>query len=108
MLALVTGHSHYVMNCSFHPTKDLALTCSLDQTVRVWSFEPLKKKYTGKKVQDFSMTGQEIELLQILEGHNAGVNWASFHPKLNFIVSSADDKKIKLWKYNDTRCWEFD
>ena len=54
------------------------------------------------------MSGTEIELIQVMEGHNAGVNWCSFHHEQSFIVSAADDKKIKLWKYSPTRCWEFD
>lgn len=43
-----------------------------------------------------------------MEGHNAGVNWCSFHPRDNLIVSASDDKRIKLWKFSDTRCWEYD
>lgn len=38
-----------------------------------------------------------------MEGHERGVNWCSFHPTLNLIVSAADDRKIKLWKYTDTK-----
>ena len=54
------------------------------------------------------MSGSEVELIQIMEGHSAGVNWCAFHHDQHYIVSSSDDKKIKLWKYNSTRCWEFD
>lgn len=36
----------------------------------------------------------------VLEGHEKGVNWASFHPSLPFIVSGADDRHIKLWRMN--------
>jgi len=49
MIAILTGHSHYVMNCTFHPTKELILTASLDQTLRLWSFTSLRKKYASKK-----------------------------------------------------------
>lgn len=54
------------------------------------------------------MSGAEVELIQIMEGHNAGVNWCAFHSDQPYIISAADDKKIKLWKYNSTRCWEYD
>jgi len=38
----------------------------------------------------------------VLEGHDRGVNWASFHPTLPLIVSGADDRQVKLWRYNGT------
>jgi WD40 repeat protein len=39
----------------------------------------------------------------VLEGHDRGVNWASFHPTLPLIVSGADDRQVKLWRYNGKR-----
>ena len=36
----------------------------------------------------------------VLEGHDRGVNWASFHPTLPLIVSGADDRQVKLWRMN--------
>eukprot|EP00878_Enallax_costatus_P029552 GHUV01032059.1.p3 GENE.GHUV01032059.1~~GHUV01032059.1.p3 ORF type:complete len:101 (-),score=24.93 GHUV01032059.1:979-1281(-) len=36
----------------------------------------------------------------VLEGHDRGVNWAAFHPTLPLIVSGADDRQVKLWRYN--------
>lgn len=36
----------------------------------------------------------------VLEGHDRGVNWASFHPTLPLIVSGADDRQIKMWRMN--------
>jgi coatomer protein complex subunit alpha (xenin) len=44
----------------------------------------------------------------VLEGHDRGVNWASFHPSLPLIVSGADDRQVKLWRMNDTKAWEVD
>jgi coatomer subunit alpha len=37
----------------------------------------------------------------VLEGHDRGANWASFHPTLPLIVSGADDRQVKLWRMND-------
>lgn len=37
----------------------------------------------------------------ILDGHERGVNWVSFHPTENYIVSASDDKKVKIWKYSN-------
>lgn len=44
----------------------------------------------------------------MLEGHDRGVNWASFHPTLPLIVSGADDRQVKLWRMNETKAWEVD
>ena len=42
----------------------------------------------------------------VLEGHDRGVNWASFHTTLPLIVSGADDRQVKLWRMNETKAWE--
>ena len=34
--SVLTGHNHYVMCAQFHPTEDLIVSASLDQTVRIW------------------------------------------------------------------------
>lgn len=44
----------------------------------------------------------------VLEGHDRGVNWASFHPTLPLIVSCGDDRQIKLWRMSETKAWEVD
>ena len=36
----------------------------------------------------------------VLEGHDRGVNWVSFHPTLPLLVSGADDRQVKLWRMN--------
>lgn len=35
-ICVLTGHNHYVMCATFHPTDDLLVSASLDSTVRVW------------------------------------------------------------------------
>lgn len=39
----------------------------------------------------------------VLEGHDRGVNWASFHPSMPLVVSGADDRQIKLWRMSDSK-----
>ena len=51
---------------------------------------------------------KQVEIIAIIEGHERGVNWCSFHPTINLIVSAADDRKVKIWKYTETKCWEHD
>ncbi len=36
LCSVLTGHNHYVMCAQFHPSEDLVVSASLDQTVRVW------------------------------------------------------------------------
>lgn len=44
--------------------------------------------------------GNDAVVKYVLEGHDRGVNWASFHPTLPLIVSGADDRQVKLWRMN--------
>nr|GEV56018.1 coatomer subunit alpha-1-like [Tanacetum cinerariifolium] len=78
-----------VMCATFHPTDDLVVSASLDQTVRVWDIGGAVVKY-------------------VLEGHDRGVNSASFHPTLPLIVSRSYDRQVKIWRMNDTTAWEVD
>lgn len=43
-----------------------------------------------------------------MEGHDRGVNWATFHPTLPLIVTAADDRVVKLWRMNENKAWEVD
>jgi len=54
------------------------------------------------------MSANDIEVHSVLETHERGVNWCDFHPELDMIVSGADDRKIKLWKFNESRAWDHD
>jgi len=56
----------------------------------------------------FGGGGGDAVVKYVLEGHDRGVNWASFHPSLPLIVSGADDRQVKLWRYNETKAWEVD
>lgn len=44
--------------------------------------------------------GNDVIVKYVLEGHDRGVNWVSFHPNLTLIVSGADDRQVKLWRIN--------
>lgn len=41
-------------------------------------------------------------------GHDRGVNWVTFHPTSKMLVSGADDRLVKLWRYDETKWWEVD
>ncbi|CDK25116.1 unnamed protein product [Kuraishia capsulata CBS 1993] len=125
-IACLTGHNHYVMCAQFHPTDDLIVSASLDQTVRVWDISGLRKKHSAPSGQVRSFEDQYNRQLQggvpqqdifgntdavvkyVLEGHDKGVNWATFHPRLPLIVSGGDDRLVKIWRMSETKAWEVD
>ncbi|XP_072962023.1 coatomer subunit alpha-1-like [Typha angustifolia] len=115
-IAVLTGHNHYVMCASFHPKEDLVVSASLDQTVRVWDIGVLRKKTVSPADDILRLSQMNTDLFggvdavvkYVLEGHDRGVNWASFHPTLPLIVSGADDRQVKIWRMNDTKAWEVD
>lgn len=121
-ISVLTGHNHYVMCASFHLKDDLVVSASLDQTVRVWDIVALRKKVASPggpqrpseldlKIPQMNADlfgGGDAVVKYVLEGHDRGVNWASFHPSLPLIVSGADDRQVKLWRMNDTKAWEVD
>ncbi|XP_073059477.1 coatomer subunit alpha-1-like [Primulina eburnea] len=115
-ISVLTGHNHYVMCASFHPKEDLVVSASLDQTVRVWDIGALRKKTVSpaddilrlSQINKDFFGGVDSVVKYVLEGHDRGVNWASFHPTLPLIVSGADDRQVKIWRMNDTKAWEVD
>uniref|UniRef100_U5EW24 Coatomer subunit alpha n=1 Tax=Corethrella appendiculata TaxID=1370023 RepID=U5EW24_9DIPT len=118
-ISVLTGHNHYVMCAQFHATDDIVVSASLDQTVRIWDISGLRKKNVApgpngldehlKNPTATDLFGQADAVVRhVLEGHDRGVNWASFHPNLPLIVSGADDRQIKLWRMNEYKAWEVD
>ncbi|KAE8338575.1 hypothetical protein BDV24DRAFT_137948 [Aspergillus arachidicola] len=121
LICTMTGHNHYVMCAQFHPTEDLIASASLDQSVRIWDISGLRKKHSAPTTMSFEdqmtranpsqadMFGNTDAIVKfVLEGHDRGVNWVSFHPTLPLIVSAGDDRLIKLWRMSDTKAWEVD
>lgn len=121
LICTMTGHNHYVMCAQFHPKEDLIVSASLDQSVRVWDISGLRKKHSAPTSFTFEdqmtranpsqadMFGNTDAVVKfVLEGHDRGVNWVSFHPTLPLIVSAGDDRLVKLWRMSDTKAWEVD
>ena len=104
LLYTMTGHNNLVMCAQFHPTNDLIISCSLDQTLRLWDFSTLKKKHTSiegrEKAIERGETRMDVEVKAIIDAHDRGINWCSFHPTGNLIASVGDDRKVRLWKFS--------
>ncbi|KAK7208317.1 coatomer WD associated region-domain-containing protein [Myxozyma melibiosi] len=120
-IACLTGHNHYTMCAQFHPKEDLVVSASLDQTVRVWDISGLRKKHSAPTTMTFEdqlnrananqgdMFGNTDAVVKyVLEGHDRGVNWVAFHPTMPLIISSSDDRMVKLWRMSETKAWEVD
>ncbi|KAK6910995.1 hypothetical protein I203_105030 [Kwoniella mangroviensis CBS 8507] len=121
-IAILTGHNHYIMCAQFHPWDDLVVSASMDLTVRVWDISGLRKKNQASQApmsfeEQMSRANQnqadlfgntDAVVKYVLEGHDRGVNWASFHPTLPLIVSCGDDRQVKLWRMSETKAWEVD
>ncbi|CAL8577546.1 hypothetical protein XPA_003370 [Xanthoria parietina] len=121
LICTMTGHNHYTMCAQFHPKDDLIVSASLDQSVRVWDISGLRKKHSAPTSMTFEdqmsrtnanqadMFGNTDAVVKfVLEGHDRGVNWVAFHPTLPLIVSSGDDRLVKLWRMSETKAWEVD
>ncbi|KAF8343107.1 coatomer WD associated region-domain-containing protein [Cantharellus anzutake] len=108
-ITMLTGHSHYIMSAQFHPKEDLVVSASQDQTIRVWDISGLRKAGGPSSHQNNFDTFDTIGTVKyVLEGHDRGVNYATFHPTLPLIVSAGDDRQVKLWRMSETKAWEVD
>ncbi|KAH8829364.1 coatomer subunit alpha-2 [Flagelloscypha sp. PMI_526] len=80
-IAILTGH---------FPLYDLLVSASMDQTVRVWDISGLRKGSAstpsnpgpGGPGAQFETFDTFSTVKYVLEGHDRGVNWATFHPQL--------------------------
>lgn len=80
------GHSHFVMDASFHP-KDGSkfVSCSLYSTLKIWSIDTKT-------------------CLSTLTGHSNGVNSVTFFKSSTNIASGSDDLTVKIWDYSTGKC----
>lgn len=80
----VVAHMFAINHISFSPDGKHFVTCSLDKSIKVWSFDGLK-------------------LLKVIDkarhaGHGTSVNkvlWTSFNDQL---VSASDDRTVSVWQ----------
>lgn len=76
------GHGKVVLKLAAHPKQPLLVTCSADQTVRIWNAD------NGSAVRTLS-------------GHGDYVYAVAVSPDGNLIASGAFDGEVRLWKVAD-------
>ncbi|CDI84888.1 coatomer alpha subunit, putative [Eimeria praecox] len=107
-----SGHLDYIRTTFFHDVYPWILSASDDQTgLRersggVAGAVGRSGSRSSAHGDIFAATDAVCKL--VLEGHERGANWATFHPSMPLIASAADDKLIKLWRYNSVKAWEVD
>lgn len=73
-------HSAGVNWASWHPTRQLAVSCSDDQTIKIWKINET-----------------EMSVIATLRSHTGNVSCAIYHPMLDIIISASEDHSIRLW-----------
>lgn len=88
---------------ALHPTKEIVLTGSDDQTWYLWSCPNNKSQATSSNNSISSDTADptqhfsQAELLMTGVGHSDWISSCDFHPNGNMIVTGAGDATVRLW-----------
>lgn len=73
-------HAAGVNWASWHPTRQLAVSCSDDQTVKIWK-----------------ITETDMSVIATLRSHTGNVSSAIYHPNLDVIISASEDHSVRIW-----------
>ncbi|KAG6828096.1 hypothetical protein H0H92_009251 [Tricholoma furcatifolium] len=78
------GHLDYVRTVQFHHEMPWILSCSDDQTIRIWN-------------------STSRQCIAVLTGHSHYVMSAQFHPKDDLVVSASMDQTVRVWDISGLR-----
>ncbi|KAF9010173.1 coatomer subunit alpha-2 [Cyathus striatus] len=78
------GHLDYVRTVQFHHEMPWILSCSDDQTIRIWN-------------------STSRQCIAVLTGHSHYVMSAQFHPKEDLVVSASMDQTVRVWDISGLR-----
>lgn len=98
-MATLPGHNHFVMCAKFLPLSSHIVSCSLDKTIRVWDIASVQEQSNDDfGLAEFLGTA-DVAVLHEIVAHEKGVNWLDCHPTENYVVSCADDRSVRVWKF---------
>ena len=83
-LFTLLGHLDYIRTVCFHQEHPWILSCSDDQTIRIWNW-------------------QSRNCISVLTGHNHYVMCAQFHPTEDMVVSASLDQTVRVWDISGLR-----
>jgi WD40 repeat protein len=81
-VAVLQEHSQDVKFVKWHPNEDVLVSCSYDDTIRIW---------TDQDDDDWSCS-------QVLQGHSSTVWSVDFDKTGQYLASVSDDLSLKIWK----------
>ncbi|KAM9973442.1 hypothetical protein ACTFIW_010531 [Dictyostelium discoideum] len=82
-VSLMTGHSGRIISCAFHPNSEKLriITGATDKFIKIWD----------------PKLGQNNN--QVLQGHRKAVNYLQYIKSLDILLSTSEDKSIRIWNY---------
>ncbi|KAJ7064892.1 coatomer subunit alpha-2 [Mycena amicta] len=83
-LFTLNGHLDFVRTVQFHHEMPWIISCSDDQTIRIWN-------------------STSRNCIAILTGHSHYVMSAYFHPKDDLVVSASVDQTVRVWDISGLR-----
>jgi WD40 repeat protein len=81
------GHNNRIFSVKFHPTLSFFVTCSLDNTAKLWLLEASDR---------WDIKATCVATLP----HNSYVQSGVFHPTLHLLATISDSNTIKLWNFS--------
>jgi len=123
----LTGHRDNITAVKFHPVFSVAVSSSLDASIRIWDYDSgqfersLKGHTNAVNGIAFDKSGgllascssdmtvklwafQTFECKKTLQGHEHSVSDVAFLPSGDFLASASRDKTIKIWEIASGFC----
>lgn len=82
----LSGHNNFVFSLTKHPSQNILLSCSEDETIKMWDIR------------------SRASCILSVEGHSEPITSVQFHPSGDDFVSCSYDGVIRLWDMKNGAC----
>ena len=82
LLMRIPAHNYAIYSIVFHPTEPVFATCSMDKAIRIWEDGSMQPKTT-------------VDITN--GGHTNSVNKLLWSEHNNYLISTGDDRTIRVW-----------